>query len=105
MQKGTSTLVRNDPYELRFAFPRGTNFAIKSASARGPSGRLPVKIANHQGWATAEFTSPRNGKVSWEVQFEPADFYHYPTAAPEGVFVERTGLDEVNLRWTRAVLP
>jgi len=99
VQKGTSTVVRNDPYELRFAFARGTNFAIKSVSARGPSGRLPVKISNHQTWATAEFTSPRNGNVTWEVQFEGADFYHYPTAAPEGVSVERAGLDEVTLRW------
>ena len=27
--KGTSRVIRNDPYELRFAFPRGTNYAVE----------------------------------------------------------------------------
>src|ERR1051326_259826 len=27
---GRSRLIRNDPYNLRFAFPRGTNFSVKS---------------------------------------------------------------------------
>jgi hypothetical protein len=97
--KGSSKVVKEDPYELRFAFPRGTNFAVKRAEARGPSGRLPVKIFNHQGWAAVQMTSPKNGQVNWEVEFEPADLYQYPVAAPEGVYVERAGLDGVNLHW------
>ena len=32
--RGTSRVIANDPYELRFAFPRGRNFAVKVATAR-----------------------------------------------------------------------
>ena len=32
---GKSNVVKNDAYELRFVFPRGKNFRIKSATARG----------------------------------------------------------------------
>ena len=52
---GKSRLIRNDPYNLRFAFPPGKNFSIKSATAGG----LPVRIANHEGWAEVEITSPK----------------------------------------------
>src|ERR1043166_6344663 len=69
---GRSRLIRNDPYHLWFAFPRGTNFSVKSATAEG----LPIRIANHQGWAEVEFTSPRTAEVSWEIVFEPAPAYH-----------------------------
>ena len=31
---GASKVVKNDPYELRFAFPSGTNFVAKRAVAR-----------------------------------------------------------------------
>jgi len=34
-------------------------------------------------------TSPKNGQVNWEVQFEPTDLYPYPVAAPEGVNTQR----------------
>jgi len=38
--------------------------------------------------------------VSWRVEFEPADAYHFQTYDPEGsVFVQRAGLDGVNLGW------
>src|SRR5262245_25924202 len=60
---GKSSVVKNDPYELRFVFPRGKNFRIKKASA----GKIPVKITNHQGWATAQFTSPRTSPLNWSV--------------------------------------
>jgi hypothetical protein len=96
---GRSRVVRKDSYELRFAFPRGKNLAVKAATARGSSGNLPVKIGNHQGWAAVEFTSPQNGQVSWEVIFEPADFYDYPTQEPANLRIERVGIDGANLRW------
>jgi hypothetical protein len=70
---GRSKVVKNDPYELRFAFPRGKYYQIKSATARSGTGRLPVRIVNHQGWATAEITSPQTTEVSWAVVFEPAE--------------------------------
>src|SRR5437868_6409292 len=85
---GKSNVVKNDPYELRFVFPRGRNFRIKSATARGPAGKLPVKFANHQGWATAQMISPRTTQVSWSVTFEPAEIYHYPVREPANLFVE-----------------
>ena len=97
--QGTSKVVREDPYQLSFAFPRGTNFLLKTATARGPSGALPVRIANHQGWAAVEFASPRSGEVKWDIQFAPADSYDYPVAEPTDVRFERVGLDGVNLHW------
>ncbi len=97
---GKSSVVRNDPYELRFVFPRGKNFRIKSATARGSAGSLPVKIANHQGWATAQMVSPHTTQVSWSVVFERADIYHYPVREPANLFVESAGLDAVTLKWS-----
>src|SRR5262249_18339043 len=96
---GKSSVIKNDPYELRFAFPRGKNFRIKTATARG-AGNLPVKITNHQGWATMQFISPRTTPVNWSVTFEPSDIYHYPVREPANLFVERVGLDAVKLRWS-----
>lgn len=97
---GRSRVVRGDPYELRFVFPRDKNLAIKSATARSASAKLPVKITNHQGWATIEFTSPQTAEASWDVQFEPAPLYHFPVKEPSNLWAERVGLDGINLRWT-----
>lgn len=97
---GKSKVVKNDPYELRFVFPRGKNFKINSATARGAAGNLPVKIANHQGWATMQILSPRTAQVSWSVRFEPADSYHYPVREPANLFVERASLDSATLKWS-----
>ncbi len=96
---GTSRLVKNDPYELRFVFPRGTNYVIERATAHIGSVNLPVKIFNHQGWATAQIASPRTTDVTWEVQFAPADFYHFPPSEPAGLSAEWVGLDGINLKW------
>jgi hypothetical protein len=97
---GKSKVIRNDPYNLWFAFPRGKHFAIKSATAHSRAGKLPVQIVNHQGWATAEITSPLTTEVSWEVLFETADAYHFPVKEPQHLWAERSGLDGANLRWT-----
>jgi len=97
---GKSKLVKNDPYELRFVFPRGKNFTVKTATARGAPGNLPVKIANHQGWATVQIISPRTTQVSWSVMFEPAEIYHYPVREPANLFLERAGLDSATLKWS-----
>jgi hypothetical protein len=96
---GKSKILQNDPYELHFAFPRGKNFAVKTATARSASVTLPVKAYNHQGWATVRIESPTTAEVSWDVVFEPADSYHYPTQAPTGLRVEPVGVDGVNLSW------
>ena len=93
---GKSRLIKNDPYNLRFVFPRGKNFAVKSATAGG----LPVRIVNHQGWAEVEITSPKTTEVSWEVRFETAPAYHFPVKEPQHLWAERAGVDGANLRWT-----
>jgi hypothetical protein len=97
--EGRSKVVKNDPYELRFAFPRGTNYAVTKDVARAGFRKLPVKISNHQGWAAVRITSPKTREISWEVRFAPADVYAFPPSAPTRPFVERVGLDGVNLRW------
>jgi hypothetical protein len=97
--KGTSRVVKGDPYQLSFAFPRGTNYVIKRASARVGGAEMPLRISNHQGWATAQLISPASDQVEWEVTFEPSDFYRFPASPPEGVAVQRSGLDGVNLTW------
>jgi Alginate lyase/NPCBM/NEW2 domain/Melibiase len=98
---GRSRVIRNDPYDLWFAFPPGKQFAIKSATAGG----LPVRITNHQGWAEVEITSPRTTEVSWEVVFEPASGYHFPVREPSNLIAESTGVDGVNLRWSIPAQP
>lgn len=96
---GTSKVIRNDPYELRFVFPRGTNFVIAGASARAASGELPVRTVNHQGWAVVQITAPQTTEVTWEVKFAPASLYHFPPSEPDGLRIERVELDGVNLQW------
>jgi len=93
---GKSRLIKNDPYNLRFAFPRGKNFAIKSATAAG----LPVRVVNYQGWAEVEITSPKTTEVSWEVRFETAPSYHFPVKEPQHLWAQRSGVDGANLHWT-----
>jgi hypothetical protein len=96
---GKSKVIKNDPYELNFAFPRDKNFAVKTATARAAAGPLPVRTTNHQGWATIRIDSPTTTEVNWNVVFEPADAYQYPTQAPTGLRVEPVGLDGGNLSW------
>jgi len=96
---GVSRVIKNDPYQLHFVFPRGTNFAIKNAAARSSSGPLPSHQTNHQGWATVTIDSDTTTEVDWKVTFEPADSYVYPTQAPGGLRVERVGLDGIDFKW------
>ena len=96
---GVSKLIKEDPYELRFAFPRGTNYSIKNASAESSDGALPVKCVNHQGWAVVQITSPHTSQVQWQVEFAPADSYDYPVAEPTRPWLQRVGLDGVSLHW------
>jgi hypothetical protein len=98
--RGRSRVVRNDPYELRFVFPRAKNFVIKSAAARSnAAGNLPVRISNHQGWATVQFTSPQTTEVTWSVSFVPGELYRFPVKEPQNLWAERSGLDGATLRW------
>jgi hypothetical protein len=96
---GKSKVVRNDPYEIRFAFPKGKNFVIKEASAKSGKAKLSVKTTNHQGWATIQFTSPQSGEASWDVTFEPAELYRFPVREPNNLWAETSGLNGVDLHW------
>jgi hypothetical protein len=104
---GKSRVIKNDPYELRFVFPRDKGFSVKSATARSGAGdpstgsgqALPVTFTNHQGWATVKIHSDQTTEVSWDVRFEPTDIFHYPTGEPTRLRVERIGLDGANLTW------
>jgi hypothetical protein len=96
---GKSRVVRNDPYELRLAFPKGKNFIVKQANALSGQTRLPVKIKNHQGWAAVEFTSPQNAEIAWDISFESADLYRFPVREPNNVWIEAAGVDNVYLHW------
>ncbi len=97
--RGTSRVIRDDPYELHFAFPRGRNFTIASATARSADSPLPVRISNHQGWATVCINPSRTSEVEWQVTFAPADAYRYPTREPDGLRFQANGLDGVDLQW------
>jgi hypothetical protein len=97
---GKSRVIKKDPYELSFVFPRGKNFVVKSATARAAKGNLPVKITNHQGWATVEITSSNTTEIDWNVRFEPAETYRFPVREPSNLWAQRAGLEGVNLRWS-----
>jgi hypothetical protein len=97
--KGTSHLIKNDPYQLSFVFPAGTNCIITRAVAHAGWHSLPVKISNHQGWAAVKITSPKTEDVDWEISFGPAEIFHFPPSAPERLFVRPIGLDAVSLNW------
>jgi hypothetical protein len=96
---GTSRIIKNDPYELRFAFPKGTNYKIKSVSAKTSLGSMPAKIYNHQGWSVVEFTSGTSTDVKWDIVFELSQLYKIPTEEPTQLWTEIDGFDGVNIRW------
>lgn len=97
--KGLSTVVKNDPYELRFIFPKGQNFRIKSAEAFINSKPIPVKPINRQGWATVTFESSTNADIQWNVTFEETTFYPYPVTGPKKIAFTKTGETSGELRW------
>jgi len=97
--KGTSRLIKDDPYQLSFAFPRGTNHTITRVAAKAGRTKLPVRISNHQGWALAEIISSKTQSVDWEVQFGPGDRHDFPPSAPVHPFARRAGLNGINLNW------
>lgn len=94
--KGRSRVIAGDPYELRFVFPRGKNFRIKDIAV---SGGVPAKAENHQGWAVARLAPDKSAQLDWNVTFEPAGSYVYPTREPSGLRAKADGLDGVELGW------
>ena len=96
---GKSRVIRNDPYQLTFVFPRDKNFKVKSATANSAAGPLPLAITNHQGWATVGCTPRESTELTWRVEFEPTDAYHYPPEPVERLRVESRGPGDLRLSW------
>jgi len=69
---GTSTVVTNDPYELRLVLPDGLKVAEKQAE------NLKVEAAGRT--VRASFTPETSGEVAWEIRFEKGS---NPIPAPE----------------------
>jgi hypothetical protein len=94
---GRSRVIKNDPYQLTFVFPPGKNFAITTATA----GSLPVKVSNHQGWATVEFRPEKTEEISWKASFAPEPWYHFPTSHPGRLTATVNGTNGVTVHWNQ----
>ncbi len=93
---GKSQVIKKDPYELRFAFPRNQrNLRIKRVEAPG----YAVSIKNYDGWATVSIMSQSTDEVSWEVYFEKGEVYNFPPREPSGLQASLKGLNSVFLEW------
>jgi hypothetical protein len=96
VMRGQSRVIKGDPYELRFAFPRNERYLrIKRVEAPGYN----FSLENHDGWATVTLSSQSNDTVSWEVYFETGDVYNYPARTPAGLKAEIRSLNKVRLDW------
>jgi len=93
---GRSRVIKNDPYELRFVFPRTMNYKVSEATA----GNLPLKINSYQGWATVEFVSPETKEIDWEVSFSRSEYYYYPVQEVADLAILPAVPDGVRLRWS-----
>ncbi|NOZ57004.1 MAG: hypothetical protein GXO73_09495, partial [Calditrichaeota bacterium] len=97
---GESRVIRDDPYELHFAFPpKAPTYRAVEAEVRVEGKTLPTTVENHQGWATIRFRSPVTGRATWTVRFGPAEVYTFPVKGPHRVQLEPLGLTGVDVRW------
>lgn len=99
VHEGRSRVISGDPYQLCFVFPRGKGFAVKSATAATAAAELPVKINNHQGWATVAWSPDETTQIDWRVEFEPGDYYRYRPEPVDNLQVAANGLDGASLSW------
>ena len=98
--KGTSHIIKNDPYKLSFVFPAGTNGVVTRATARAGSHRLPVKITNHQGWAAVEIDVAKNAGCGLGNHISAARrCFIIRRARRSGCLRCRWVLDSVSLNW------
>ena len=98
--RGTSHVIKNDAYELRFVFPKATNYQVKSVTVQSDDSDLKVTTVNHQGWSRVCIASDVTTDVTWSVQFEPAVMYQYPTRKPDRVRFSPLGDNGVEVRWS-----
>jgi len=93
--EGKSKVIKNEPYEISFVFPRGKNFILREVFAEGAK----YSIFNYQGWAKVRFFPSKKGILSWKVKFSPADIYDYPVSKPSEPWIEKVWFDKVLLDW------
>ena len=96
---GKSKIIKNDPYKLHFAFPKGQNFSISNIIAKNGNKILPAKINNHQGWATVTINSNETCTIDWTIQFQNTEFYPYPIQEPTKLKMTKTADNSVNITW------
>jgi hypothetical protein len=96
---GRSKVIRDDPYDLVFAFPRGEGWAVKTATAETASGPVATEVSNHQGWARVRCMSDETTEIHWRVEFEPADLYYYRPEPVTNLRVAADGLNGATLEW------
>jgi len=63
--RGTSTIVGDDPYELRIALPPDADWSVATIEAGG----LEVNQAQSEGLARVTIDSPTSQEVVWSVKF------------------------------------
>ncbi len=95
---GLSNVIKDDPYQLHFAYPRGEYYKISNVQLKGAAG-LKSEITNHQGWSTLTIYSPRTTEIRWTVSFDTAYSYKYMTREPGRLSAEAVGIDAVKLSW------
>jgi len=95
---GTSNIIKGDPYQVHFVYPRGEYFEIDKILVKGARG-LETTVTNHQGWSTITVESPQTTKINWSVTFKPAYSYKYETRQPDRLSVQSVGIDAVRLSW------
>ncbi|NQU44785.1 alpha-galactosidase [bacterium] len=99
---GESKVIKDDPYELRFVFPKGENYIIQSALVKKGRRKLPVTIANHQGWATIKVVSDRSDEIQWNVKFVKSVFFPVSAHVPVKLSVQKSGPNSVDLTWNES---
>ncbi|MDZ7738507.1 MAG: alpha-galactosidase [Bacteroidales bacterium] len=95
---GVSNIIKDDPYQLHFAYPRGEYYKISDVKVR-KGGKVRTTITNHQGWSTVTIYPSKTTDIQWTVSFEPAYSYKYETRDPGRLSVEAVGTDAVKLSW------
>ncbi|KJF43568.1 hypothetical protein LH29_10610 [Draconibacterium sediminis] len=96
---GTSQVIKNDPYELYFAFPKGKNFKITGVTANNEDRKLETVAYNHDGWACLRILSSQTGNVDWKVSFEETELFQMPQEKVSQLWLEPTGINTVNVHW------
>lgn len=96
---GVSNVIKNDPYQIHFACPRGEYYEISDIQVKGEIG-IETEITNHQGWSTVTLFPKRTGRLKWSVSFKPAYSYKYATREPGRISAETEGIDRVKLSWS-----